>query len=455
METSSTEADLLIVGAGPVGLSLAAELERLGVAAPIVDRQPAGANTSRACVIHARTLELLAPLDVTEQLLMDGVKVPIFRIRDRDRPLITIDFAQIDSPYPFTLMYPQDRTERLLQATLERLGGSVERSVDFLAFEPDATGIVSTLESGGQRRIVKSRWLVGCDGMHSRVRELAQIPFEGAAYEQGFVLADVRMDWPLSREEVSLFYSPQGLMVVAPLPDEHFRIVATDDADHAVTGGHRGRAAAAHAGRCAGPSPGQGDNPCGAAGRRRATDGEEMMLRTIERPSLVRIVAGAGLLACAAVLWTFIGVVGTASRAQAAVPSGPALFQKYVGSSNSEGFLNEPAVRAELQKMVGAELPRLLKNLNVKGDVDLVSGQLVVSGNAAHAGGEEEGIVCVLPEPLKVEAAIASKGRITLFTRAEKYEYASLCVKDWITQFNSSHRDRFQQPKNVQVVRAK
>lgn len=230
METPSVKVDVLIVGAGPVGLSLAAELKRLGVSALIVDRQPVGANTSRACVIHARTLEVLEPLGVTAQLVHEGVKVPIFRIRDRDRSLVTIDFAEIASAYPFTLMYPQDRTERLLLATLERLGGSVERPVEFIGFESDGTGVAATLDVRGQRRNVSSRWLVGCDGMHSRVREQAKIPFEGAVYEQGFVLADVHMDWPLSREEVSLFYSPQGLVVVAPLPDDHFRIVTTDDA---------------------------------------------------------------------------------------------------------------------------------------------------------------------------------------------------------------------------------
>ena len=74
-----------------------------------------------------------------------------------------------------------------------------------------------------------ARWLVGCDGMHSTVREQSGIGFAGAAYEQSFVLADVEMRWPLSREEVTLFYSPAGLMVVAPLPDDHFRIVATVD----------------------------------------------------------------------------------------------------------------------------------------------------------------------------------------------------------------------------------
>jgi 2-polyprenyl-6-methoxyphenol hydroxylase-like FAD-dependent oxidoreductase len=229
METS-VECDLLIVGAGPSGLALAAELKSLGVSAMIVDRQAAGLNTSRACVVHARTLEVLAPLGVTAQLVLEGVKVPIFRIRDRDVPLVTIDFAEVESAYPFTLMCPQDRVERVLLATLQHLGGGVERPAELTGFERDGPDVVAFLEGGGGRRSVRTRWLVGCDGMHSKVRELANIAFEGAMYEQGFVLADVRMEWPLSRDEVSLFYSPKGLVVVAPLPDDHFRIVATDDA---------------------------------------------------------------------------------------------------------------------------------------------------------------------------------------------------------------------------------
>ncbi len=196
----------------------------------IVDRHPQAAQTSRACVIHARTLEVLEPLGVTSELLTVGVRVPIFRIRDRDRVLATIDFSDIDSAYPFTLMYPQDRTERLLLAALERIGGGVERPVDMVGFRAEGDGIATTLDVAGTRTRVESPWLVGCDGMHSAVREQAGIGFDGAAYEQGFVLADLSMSWPLSREEVSLFYSPQGLVVVAPLPDDRFRIVATDDA---------------------------------------------------------------------------------------------------------------------------------------------------------------------------------------------------------------------------------
>src|SRR5690349_16054359 len=99
MQDVKGEAQILIAGAGPSGLALSAELSRRGGTPLIIDRQAAGANTSRACVVHARTMEVLEPLGVTQDLLAEGVKVPIFRIRDRDQPLATIDFSDIPSQY--------------------------------------------------------------------------------------------------------------------------------------------------------------------------------------------------------------------------------------------------------------------------------------------------------------------------------------------------------------------
>jgi len=223
------ETDVLIVGAGPAGLALAAELLRQGAKSLIVDRQQAAANTSRAAVVHARTLEVLEPLGVTPELIREGIKVPTFRVRDRDRTLITIDFGGIPSAYPFTLMCPQDRTERILLRRLEVLGGGVVRPCEFTGAKSAGMNIEAELRADGVTSKVKARWLVGCDGMHSAVREQFGIPFVGSEYEESFVLADVHMDWPLSREEVSLFFSPEGLVVVAPLPDDRFRIVATAD----------------------------------------------------------------------------------------------------------------------------------------------------------------------------------------------------------------------------------
>jgi 2-polyprenyl-6-methoxyphenol hydroxylase-like FAD-dependent oxidoreductase len=222
--------EVLIAGAGPTGLALAAELRRRGVAATVVDRLPAGENTSRAAVVHARTLEVLEPLGVTSELLARGLRVPVFRVRDRDRVLLTIDFAGLPSPFPFTLMCPQDRTERVLLDRLEELGGHVDRPWEVVAFEVSTRDVSVELRGAEtESRTLTTQWLVGCDGMHSRVRDGSGIAFEGARYEQGFVLADVRMDWPLGRDEVSLFFSPRGLVVVAPLPDDRFRIVATVD----------------------------------------------------------------------------------------------------------------------------------------------------------------------------------------------------------------------------------
>jgi len=225
----NAENQILIVGAGPSGLALAAELKRRGVDVAIVDQQPAGANTSRACVVHARTMEELEPLGVTRDLLAEGVKVPIFRIRDRNRSLLTIDFSDIPSRYRFTLMIPQNRIEEILLQHLEGLGGNVMRPCELTGYSASPSLVEAQIQADASNQLIKARWLIGCDGVHSTVRDQSGIAFSGGEYEASFVLADVGMDWPLSREEVTLFYSPKGLVVVAPLPNERFRIVATVD----------------------------------------------------------------------------------------------------------------------------------------------------------------------------------------------------------------------------------
>jgi 2-polyprenyl-6-methoxyphenol hydroxylase-like FAD-dependent oxidoreductase len=153
----------------------------------------------------------------------------VFRVRDRDRVLLTVDFSEIASPYPFTLMIPQNEVESCLLEHLQELGGDVVRPCEFVRFTASTTAIEVQVSNGGMTQTIRPRWLVGCDGMRSAVREQAGVPFAGGAYEQDFVLADVHMDWPLSRKEVTLFYSADGLVVVAPLPEERFRIVATVD----------------------------------------------------------------------------------------------------------------------------------------------------------------------------------------------------------------------------------
>lgn len=222
--------DVVIVGSGPTGLSLACALAARGMAFVVLDRAAAGGNTSRAAVVHARTLEVLEEVGASRELVRRGVVVPHFTIRDRDRTLLTVPFEDLPTAYPYTLMVPQNITEDVLADRLGELGGSVYREHAVTGVEVDADGVSVTVAGpGGVSERVRARYVVGCDGMHSVVREQAGIGFTGARYPQSFVLADVHMDWPLSREEVQLFFSPGGLVVVAPLPGDRFRVVATRD----------------------------------------------------------------------------------------------------------------------------------------------------------------------------------------------------------------------------------
>jgi 2-polyprenyl-6-methoxyphenol hydroxylase-like FAD-dependent oxidoreductase len=216
--------DVLIVGAGPTGLTAALALRARGVRATVIDNQTEGANTSRAAVVHSRTLEVLEPLGVSEALVARGIQAARFTIRDRDRVLFPVQFERLPTAYPYTLMVSQAVTEQVLLARLRALGGEVWRPHQLASVTQDAEGATATLQGGAT---IRARFVVGADGMHSRVREGAGIPFQGKSYDDSFLLADVKLDGAFSAQEVLLYFSPDGLVVVAPLPGGIHRVVAT------------------------------------------------------------------------------------------------------------------------------------------------------------------------------------------------------------------------------------
>ncbi|MBT1675689.1 FAD-dependent oxidoreductase [Curtobacterium aurantiacum] len=220
--------DVLVVGAGPTGLAAAIELRRRGCQVLIVDAGAEGSNTSRAALIHARTLEVLEPIGVTPKLLAEGVVVPRFSLQERARVLARLDFSHLPTEYPFTLMLPQYRTEQLLTQHLTELGVVVHRQVRLTRLQQgDGFAEAGLTDARGVATSVTARFVVGADGLRSTVRARAGIAFDGSSSTQQFVLADVRMDWPLLNDEVQLFFSPSGLVVVAPLPHGQHRVVAT------------------------------------------------------------------------------------------------------------------------------------------------------------------------------------------------------------------------------------
>jgi len=218
--------DVVIVGAGPVGLGTAIGLAQKGISFAIFDALAEQQNTSRAAVIHSRTLETLDQVGVTPRLVAQGIRVPMFRIRDRDRELLGADFRNLEGPFPFLLMIPQDETEAVLVQRLSELGHEVVRPANANRIERLASGGARVeCETPSGTTIIECRYLVGADGQHSKVRESADISFPGSTYGS-FLLADVHMEWPIAHDEVTLFFSAEGTLVVAPMSGERHRVVA-------------------------------------------------------------------------------------------------------------------------------------------------------------------------------------------------------------------------------------
>ena len=187
--------EVLIAGAGPTGLVLALWLKRQGIGVRIIDRSAAPGSTSRALAVQARTLELYRQLDLTHEVLERGHKVPAVNLWSRGERAARVAFGSIGeelTPYPFLEIYPQDEHERLLIERLQQLGVAVERRTELTAFTDIGDGVRARLRTAeGQEEICETRFLAGCDGARSRVREALATGFPGGTYRQVFYVADI------------------------------------------------------------------------------------------------------------------------------------------------------------------------------------------------------------------------------------------------------------------------
>ncbi len=219
MSTGAGNVDVLVVGAGPVGLALACDLLRQGVSCRVIDVLDAPVIYSKAAVVHARTMEIFESLGVTDAAIERAKIIHGLSVYAQGKRVVHTIVDQMDSPFPHVYGLSQHDTEEILGARFAATGGTLERQVRLETLTQDEQGVSATLlHTQGARENLRARFLVGCDGAHSTVRHAIQLPFEGAPYEENVVQTDAVVKWPRQMEddEIVVFLAPDGPIACFP-----------------------------------------------------------------------------------------------------------------------------------------------------------------------------------------------------------------------------------------------
>lgn len=227
---SGFDTEVLVVGAGPVGLTLACELYRHGASCRVIDKDAGPSEESRAIAVQSRTLEVFEGMGIIDQVLAQGRVIHQANFSNDRRKIVQLVFDELDSPYPFLLIIPQNRLERILLQRLARYGGKVEWKKKFQSLSQDQQQVSMTFSGGQGDETLCAPWLVGCDGMGSVVGKALSIPYKETKRDGVFLLLDVHMQSDLPDDEIHQFFFQAGSLAVFPLTEKHlWRLIIESD----------------------------------------------------------------------------------------------------------------------------------------------------------------------------------------------------------------------------------
>ncbi len=224
---NKSDVDVLIVGAGPTGLTLACELQRRHIAVKIIEKRAGISMKSRATNVQARTFELFHFMGIEKEFLKEGKKLQAGRIFIKEKELCKLNISQLPLTYPFVLIVPQSKTETILTHHLQKLGGEVVYQKELIDFREMENGIhyCTIKDNSSNTEVITTKYLISCEGAHSRIRSIADIHFDGMEYTDDFLLADATLDWNKSRKESYTWFYKDGVFITMPLPNsDHWRL---------------------------------------------------------------------------------------------------------------------------------------------------------------------------------------------------------------------------------------
>jgi len=227
MNTLHTDTDVLIVGAGPVGLFMANECARRGLRWRLIESRPGLSEHSKALAIFPRTLEVFDMAGVASPFIADANRVTSVRVMSHGRSLAHLPFEPGESPYPFIAMLPQNVTEAHLAKALSDKGGRIDFNTRFEHADRGTGAMHVTLRGDDRTETVTTTYLVACDGAHSAVRKDLGLPFRGGEYPDPFILADIETDTACPADELLVCPHEDGPLAIFPMSPTRHRVVAS------------------------------------------------------------------------------------------------------------------------------------------------------------------------------------------------------------------------------------